>query len=313
MDLAAILTGLIASAFLAGGMLSIAGLGETVSQRAGVLNLGMEGFMAIGGISAIAAVSATGSILIGSLAALASGLALGVLFAVTTVIFRTNQVVTGLAFTFLGTGLAAWAGTSYAGKPAAASFQKMAIPSLSDIPFVGEAFFNHQLPIYLAFFVLPFVLHFILFRTRFGLAILATGENPAAADAAGISVVTIRFGCVMFGCVMSALAGAYLTLVFVPSWSEGMTAGRGWIAIALVIFAAYKPIKVAVAAFFFGLIMALGYTAQTWGWNIPSAFLSSLPYLATLAIMLIPVWIRLKGRRTHRPEGLGIPYYREER
>lgn len=224
-----------------------------------------------------------------------------------------NQVVSGLAFTFLGTGLATWAGTSYAGKPAAAAFEKAPLPGLSEIPALGEMFFNHQAPIYLVFFVLPVALHLLLFRTRFGLSILAVGENPGAADATGIAVVSLRMGCVVFGCMMAALAGAYLTLVFVPSWSEGMTAGRGWIAIALVIFAAYRPIRLVVAAFFFGLISAFGFTAQTWGWTVPSAFLSSLPYLATLIIMIIPVWFTVKGKRSSRPAGLGIPYYREER
>jgi len=313
MDTLTILTGLISSAFLAGGVLALAGLGETVTQRAGVFNLGIEGFMAMGGIAAIAAMSATGNLLIGTLAAIAIGLVMGLLFALTTVIFRVNQVASGLAFTFLGTGLAAWVGTSYAGKPAAASFDKMPLPGLSNIPYLGEAFFNHQMPIYLAFFVLPVVLHFTLFRTRFGLSVLATGENPGAADATGIAVVPIRIACVTFGCVMAACAGAYLTLVFVPSWSDGITAGRGWIAIALVIFARYRPIRVVVASFFFGLITAFGFTAQTWGWSIPSAFLSALPYLATLIIMLSPVWITARGKRTDRPASLGMPYFREER
>lgn len=313
MELIDILAGLIASAFLAGGVLAFAGLGETISQRAGVFNLGIEGFMALGGISAIAGVAATGSLLVGCLAAIIVGLVFGGLFAVTTVIFRVNQVVSGLAFTFLGTGLAGWAGSGYAGKPASVSFDKLPIPGLSKIPVLGDILFNHQLPVYFAFFIIPLVLHLVLFRTRFGLSILAVGENPGAADATGIAVLPLRFGCVIFGCVMAACAGAYLTLVFVPSWSEGMTAGRGWIAIALVIFAAYRPIRVAFAAFLFGLISAFGFSAQTWGWTIPSAFLSALPYLATLVIMLIPVWISRKGNRNERPAALGIPYFREER
>jgi simple sugar transport system permease protein len=313
MEILAILSGLVASAFLAGGVLALAGLGETVTQRAGVFNLGIEGFMAMGGIAAIATVAATESVLLGSLAAAAIGLLFGLMFATTTVILRVNQVVSGLAFTFLGSGLAAWVGTSYAGKPAEAAFEKVALPGLSQIPLFGDMLFNHQTPIYLAFFILPVALHLVLFRTRFGLSLLAVGENPGAADATGIAVVPMRMGCVTFGCIMASLAGAYLTLVFVPSWSEGMTAGRGWIAIALVIFAAYRPIRVALAAFFFGLITAFGFTAQTWGWTVPSAFLSSLPYLATLVIMTIPVWIVLKGKRTDRPAALGIPYFREER
>ena len=308
-----ILTALAASAFLAGGVLALAGLGEAVTQRAGVFNLGIEGFMAMGGIAAIAAVSATGSLTAGVLASIVVGVLMGLVFALTTVIFRVSQVVSGLAFTFLGTGLAYWVGSPYSGRPAAASFSKAPIPILSDIPIIGDIFFNHHLPVYMAFFVFPVVLHLILFRTRFGLNLRAVGENPGAADATGIAVTKLRIGCVVFGCVMAALSGAYLTLVFVPAWSEGLTAGRGWIALALVIFAAYRPIRVAIAAFFFGLITALGFSVQTWGWNIPSAFLSALPYLATLIIMMLPVWITIRGKRTQRPAALGIPYFREER
>lgn len=313
MELTAVIAGLVSSAFLAGGVLALAGLGETISQRAGVFNLGIEGFMAIGGLTAIASVEATENLAAGTLAALAAGLVMGLFFALATVVLRVNQVISGLAFAFLGLGLSAWLGASYAGRPAAVSFEKLEISRLGDIPFLGEALFNHQVPIYLSFFVLPFILHYVLFRTKLGLSIMAIGENPGAADAAGVAVIPLRIGCVMFGCVMAALAGAYLTLVFVPSWSEGITAGRGWIAIALVIFAAYRPIRVAISAFFFGLITAVGFTAQLWGWDVPSAFLSSLPYVATLVIMLVPVWITLKGRRTDRPAALGIPYHREER
>lgn len=154
MEIIEIITGLVASAFLAGGVLAIAGLGETVTQRVGVFNLGIEGFMAMGGICAIATVATTGDVVLGSLAAAGIGILLGIFFAITTVIFRVNQVVSGLAFTFLGTGLATWAGTSYAGKPAAAAFEKAPLPGLSEIPALGEMFFNHQAPIYLVFFVL---------------------------------------------------------------------------------------------------------------------------------------------------------------
>ena len=313
MELLTILVGLVSSAFLAGGVLALAGLGETVGQRAGVFNLGIEGFMAMGGISAIAAVAATEHVVWSTLAAMSVGLIFGLGFAVATVVFRVNQVVCGLAFTFLGTGLASWVGTTYAGRPAAASFEAAALPGLSAIPVLGDMFFNHQIPIYFAFLVLPLAIHLTLFRTRLGLSILAVGENPSAAAATGIAIVPLRIACVTFGCVMSALAGAYLTLVFVPSWSEGITAGRGWIAIALVIFAAYKPVRVAIAAFFFGLITAFGFTAQTWGWAVPSALLSALPYLATLFIMVIPMWSATRSRSAARPAALGAPYYREDR
>ncbi|PHS03713.1 MAG: ABC transporter permease [Blastopirellula sp.] len=313
MDIFTVLSGVVASAFLAGGVLALAGLGETISQRSGVFNLGIEGFMAIGGITAIATVLATGSLFAAVLAAAASGAAMGLFFAATIILWRVNQVVSGLAFAFLGTGLAAWIGTAYAGKPAEVSFEKFPIPGLSDIPFLGNALFNHPLPVYVTFFILPFVLNYVLFHTRFGLSILAVGENPNAADATGISVVPLRMACVVFGCTMAALSGAYLTLVFVPSWSEGITAGRGWIAIAMVIFAAYRPIRVTVSAFMFGLIVAVGFSAQTWGWNVPSAFLSALPYLVTLAFMVFPVWVKITGYRNARPEGLGVPFFSDTR
>lgn len=311
MEILVIIANLLSSALLAGGVLALAGVGETVSERAGVFNLGIEGFIAVGAIAAVATAAATQSLVLATLAAGMSGVALGLLFGLSTVVLRVDQVVAGLAFTFIGTGLAFWLGAPYAGKLVPATYPKLEFPLLSDIPLFGEALFNHEAPIYLAFIVFPIAVHLVLFHTRLGLSVLAIGENPDAAAATGISVIPIRLLCVVFGCLMSGLAGAYLTLVFIPNWSETIVAGRGWIALTLVIFAGYKPLNISMAALFFGLITAFGFSAQSWGWTVPSVIFSALPYVATLMIMFLPLWRRGRRRRTMRPASLGVPYFRE--
>lgn len=305
------MAGLVSSSLLAGGVLALAGTGETIGQRAGIFNLGMEGVMAVGAIIAIVAVQSTGSLSFAVAAAALLGILLGLAFAVCVVLIRVDQVVAGLAFAFLGTGLSAWLGAGYAGTPAVASFGKQPFPVLSGIPFLGEALFDLPLPTYAAFFILPALAWWFLERSRAGLSLRAVGESPSAADAVGIPVIRWRFAALAFGGMMSALSGAYLTLVFVPTWSNGLTGGRGWIALALVIFAGFRPVRLAAAAFFFGLITAIGFSAQVWGLNVPSALLSALPYLATLGVMLST---GLSGqRRSRRPAALGLPFYREER
>lgn len=311
MDILVIIANLLSSALLAGGILALAGVGETVSERAGVFNLGIEGFIAIGAIAAVATAAATGSLFLATLAAGFSGVLLGLFFALSTVLFRVDQVVAGLAFTFVGTGLAFWLGAPYAGKLVSVTYPKVEIPLLSDIPLFGEALFAHQMPVYFAFLLVPLAVHVVLFHTRLGLSILAVGENPSAAAATGIPVIAVRMGCVVFGCLMSGLAGAYLTLVFIPNWSETIVAGRGWIALTLVIFAGYRPLNIAAASLFFGFISAFGFSAQSWGWPVPSVVFSALPYFATLMIMFLPLWRKSRRRRGLRPASLGVPYFRE--
>lgn len=309
-DLVPLLSNLVSSGLLAGGVLALAGTGETVVERAGVFNLGIEGFMAVGAIAAIAVVTATGNLWLGVLAAAALGLLFGLALALVVVLIRVDQVVAGLGFSFLGSGLAAWLGAPYAGTPARVIFARLEIPVLGDLSFFGKAIFSLPLPAYAAFLLCPVLVHLVLFRTRLGLSICSVGENPAAAEAAGLPVVLLRSLCVTFGGMMATLSGAYLTLVLVPTWSEGLTGGRGWITLALVIFAAYRPLRLAVAAFGFGLITAAGFSAQVSGIPVNSAFLSALPYLATLSIMLAA---GLRTRRRVRPAGLGIPFEREPR
>jgi simple sugar transport system permease protein len=236
------------------------------------------------------------------------------IFAGATVVLRANQVLCGLALTLMGTGLAATIGKAYSGMPAPATFAPVAIPYLSDIPLIGRAIFAQNILVYLIYIVLPLVLHLVMFRTRHGLNLRAVGENPAAADAAGIPVQKFRFWYVTAGSSLAAGAGAYLTLAFVPSWSEGVVAGRGWIAVALVIFAGYRPVNAVLAALLFGCITSLGFVGQARNWPIAAPILSMLPYLGTIALIIVPVlaWHRVR-RLMAAPAALGEPYYRDIR
>ena len=309
-----IIAGLLQTSILAGGVLALAALGEVLSERVGVVNLGVEGLMALGAITAIAIVTATPSPTLGLIGALAVGFAVGMIFAAATVGLRANQVLCGLALTLMGTGLAATIGKAYSGMPARATFAPVAIPYLSDIPLLGRAVFTQNVLVYLIYIVIPAVMHFVMFRTRHGLNLRAVGENPAAADAAGISVQRFRFWYVAMGSSLAAGAGAYLTLAFVPSWSEGVVAGRGWIAVALVIFAGYRPINAVLAALLFGAITSLGFVGQARNWPIAAPILSMLPYLGTIALIIVPVlaWHRVR-RLMAAPAALGEPYYRDVR
>jgi general nucleoside transport system permease protein len=309
-----LLTGLLTTAFLAGGVLALAAMGEVLAERVGVVNLGAEGLIAMGAITAVATVSAYPSPLVGFLAALCVGALFGALFALATVTIRANQVLCGLALTLIGTGLAQTIGKSYSGMPVAATFQGVDMPLLSKLPVIGPAFFSQNILVYLIYIILPFGLSYLMFRTRHGMNMRAVGENPAAADAAGIPVTLFRFGYVCAGAALAAGAGAYLVLAFVPAWSDGVVAGRGWIAVALVIFAGYRPIPAALSGLLFGFITALGFVGQARGWPIAPAFLSMLPYAGTIAFIIVPViaWQRMR-RLMAAPAALGQPYFRSVR
>jgi len=309
-----LIAGLLQTAVLAGGVLALAAQGEVLAERVGVVNLGVEGLMALGAITAIATVAASPSPALGFLAALLVGLAFGIAFAAATVIARANQVLCGLALTMIGTGLAAAVGKAYSGMPSPAVFEPVAIPVLSDLPVIGRAFFHQNVLVYLIYIVLPVALHLLMFRTRHGLSMRAVGENPSAADAAGIPVARFRFWYVAAGASLAAGAGAYLTLAFVPSWSEGVVAGRGWIAVALVIFAGYRPLNAVAAALLFGAITSLGFVGQARNWPVAAPVLSMLPYLGTIAFIILPAvaWRRVR-RLMAAPAGLGEPYFRGSR
>jgi general nucleoside transport system permease protein len=308
-----LITGILSTAFLAGGVLALGGLGEVLAERVGVINLGLEGLMALGGISAIITVSHLPLPWLGLLAAIIVGLVFGSIFAAGTVLLRANQTLCGLSLAILGSGLAAAVGRSFSGQPAKATFDGVAIPWLSKIPIVGESFFSQNVLLYVIWIVLPIVIHWLLFHTRQGLNMRAVGENPAAADAVGIPVTAIRFCYVTVGAGLAAAAGGYLTLAFVPSWSAGIVAGRGWIAVALVIFAGYRPYRIAVGALLFGIITALGFVGQARNWPVSPAFLSMLPYLGTIGFMIVPALIwRGMQRRLAAPAALGVGYFRDQ-
>ena len=309
-----LLTGILATSFLAGGVLALAALGEVLAERVGVVNLGVEGLMALGAITAIATALATRSPTLAFLAALLVGLAAGMAFAAAVVGLRANQVLCGLALTLMGTGVAATVGKGYSGQPSPVAFAPWPIPGLSQLPVLGPAFFNQNVLVYLTFVALPAGLHLLMFGTRHGLNLRAVGENPAAADAAGIPVQAIRFWYVSAGSALGAGAGAFLTLAFVPSWSEGVVAGRGWIAVSLVIFAGYRPLNAALAALLFGVVTSLGFVGQARGWPVAPALLSMLPYLGTVGFIIVPAlaWPRMR-RWMAAPAALGEPYRRDVR
>jgi simple sugar transport system permease protein len=308
-----LLTGVLSTALLAGGVLVLGALGEVLAERVGVFNLGLEGLFALGGVTAIIAVARGASPVVGLLAAVVVGAAFGAAFAGAVVGLRANQTLCGLALTIAGSGLASAAGRPYSGQPARAVFEGVAIPGLSELPVLGRAVFSQNPLVYVIWIVLPLFLHWLLYRTRHGMNLRAVGENPAAADAAGVKVGLLRFGYVVAGAGLAGAAGGYLTLAFVPSWSDGITGGRGWIAVALVIFAGFRPLNATLGAFLFGLITALGFVGQARNWPVPPAFLSMLPYLGTIAFMILPALFAGRTRRLLAPAALGVPYFRDER
>ncbi|NVN36919.1 ABC transporter permease [Komagataeibacter swingsii] len=310
----ALLTGMLATAVLAGGVLALAALGEVLAERVGVTNLGVEGLMALGAVTAVMTVSSIPSPWVGLLVAGLVGAVGGMVFAFGAVVMRANQVLCGLATTFMGLGLSTALGHNYAGQPVATTFGHVSVPLLSSIPVIGPALFGQNILIVPIYVLLPTLVHFVMFRTRHGLNMRAVGENPAAADAAGIPVMAMRFWYVTLGGAMAGLAGGYLTLTYVPVWSEGMVAGRGWIALALVIFAGYRPVIVTLSALLFGLVTALSFVGQAHNWPIDPAFLNMLPYLGTMAFIIVPVvvWHRMR-RVMAAPAALAQPYYRDVR
>jgi len=308
-----VFAGILAAAIASGTVIAFAALGELLAERAGVQNLGLEGVMAIGALTAIAVNLIIPNPYIGLLAAIGAGCLMGIIFATATVTLRANQVLCGLGLAFLGTGLSGRLGAPISGFRAKAPFESIRIPVLVDIPVVGEALFDQPLLVYVAFILLPILISYVLMKTRHGMNVRAVGENPATADACGVSVNNVRYLYTVIGCVLAAIGGAYITLAFTPSWIEGITAGRGWIAIALVIFGAWRPLPVVLGALLFGAVTSLGFVAQIQGWGIPASFLAMLPYLGTILLMVIPIIARAKSvkRISASPAALGIPYIRE--
>jgi simple sugar transport system permease protein len=299
----------LAVAVAAGTTFLFASIGEILAERAGVLNLGLEGMMLIGAVAGFMATNASGSLVLGVVAALLAGAALGLLHAVLTVTLRANQVVSGLTLTIFGFGLSALIGQNVVGEPARASFDNVAIPLLSDLPLLGRVFFRQDLLVYLGY-VVAVVAWVALYRTRPGLHLRSVGESAATADAMGVRVSAYRYAAVVVGGALAGLAGAYLSLALTPGWNEGMTAGRGWIAVGLVIFARWNPLWALIGGYLFGLMESLNFQAQAVGITISPFFLGMLPYLFTILAVVIAA--AGAARRLGAPADLGEPYEREE-
>jgi ABC-type uncharacterized transport system permease subunit len=288
-----------------------AAVGEIIAERSGVLNLGVEGMMLVGAVTGFLVNNSVQEPWLGVLAAVGAGAAMGLLHAVFVIGLRTHQVVTGLALVIFGSGLSAYLGNSVVGEPPPETFQRVVIPGLSAIPVVGRILFTQDALVYLGA-ALAVVAWWVLFRTRLGINLRSVGESPETADAVGISVATTRYLAVVCGGGFAGLAGAHLSLAQAPSWVPNLTAGRGWIAIALVIFATWNPLRAALGGYLFGCLEALVFRLQAVEVDISPFFVSMLPYLFTIVVLVLISRGKL-NRRLAAPAALGTTFVREER
>lgn len=309
-----LLIGVLAATVAAATPLLLAGLGEIVVERSGVLNLGIEGVMLVGAMTAFAGAALTSSATIGLLAGVVAAVLMGALFAALTISIRTDQIVTGLAIVVLGDGLSRFFGRSFVGVDLGAVYGVTAIPGLAAIPVVGPVFFRQNWLVYASYVFVPATWYF-LNRTRGGLTLWATGEKPSSVDVSGRSVLAIRYGAVLFGSAMAGLGGAFLSLGYLHSWVEGITAGRGWIALALVILAGWDPVRLLVGAYIFGLAYILAFQSQTMGGifqHVSTYIVQMFPYVLAI-VVLAAMGRRSLRRRAAPPAALTLPYVREQR
>ena len=297
---------LIAATLNAGTVLAIASLGLLINEKVGIVNLGAEGIMLCAALAGFAAVVHSGSTLVGFAAGMAAGAVLAAIFGLLVIWLNTNQYATGLALSLFGGGFSAFAGTGYvqARLPEQAQW---AIPVLGDVPFIGPALFRHHPMVYFAM-VLTLALIWFLYRTRTGLVLRSVGESPESAHALGYPVRRIRLAAVVAGGALCGLAGAYISTVYTPLWVEGMVAGKGWIALALTTFATWRPARVLLGAYLFGGVTMLQFHLQGAGVNVPSQFLTMMPYVATVVVLALisrnPAWIRV-----NMPSSIGKPFH----
>ena len=313
------------SAIPASTVVVLAATGVLLNERVGVMNLGQEGLIGIGAVYSVIAVSSwsVGSPWIAMLVGMIAAAVAGLVFALFVVVFKASQVLVGLALALGGIGLSNQLGTNRNGTPIQVQFQEVNPGGKFDDNDFFEAFLFHEPPVYLAYIVIPAFLWFLLFRTRHGMNMRAVGENPAAADAVGVSVTWSRLGYTVLGAALAGAGGSYMVLSFTPTWSPDIARGRGWVALAVVIFAGWRPFRAVAGALLYGGMISLGVTAQARGWDLPALeardlafFLSMLPFLVTLIAILIPAGAAKIGRRvrsTTAPAALATPYSREDR
>ena len=297
---------LIAATLNAGTVLAIASMGLLINEKVGIVNLGAEGMMLCAAIAGFATVVHTGNDWLGFAAGMGAGALLAAVFGWLVIWLNTNQYATGLALTLFGTGFSAFVGTAFvqAKMPERATH---AIPVLTDIPLLGPALFRHHPLVYLAMAFTAGLIWY-LYRTRQGLVLRSVGESPESAHALGYPVRRIRLAAVVVGGALCGLAGAYLSVIYTPLWVEGMVAGKGWIALALTTFATWRPARVLLGAYLFGGVTMLQFHLQSVGVEVPSEFLTMLPYVATILVLALisrnPQWIRI-----NMPASIGKPFY----
>jgi len=298
---------LTSSAVAAAIPLMFAGVGELVTEKSGVLNLGVEGMMLMGAVTGYAVTAVTGNPWLGVLAAIGAGIAMSLLFAFLVLSMLANQVATGLSLTIFGIGLSAYVGKPYTSAAVRESIGTWVIPGLSKIPVLGPALFSLTPLDYLAFIMFA-VVGWFLYRTRAGLVLRSVGESPQVAHSVGFPVIGVRYGATLFGGAMAGLAGGYYSIVNLHLWQEQLTSGRGWIALALVVFATWRPGRLLIGALLFGAVTGLQFYAQAIGVPVPTQFLAMLPYVATVVVLVLisrnPNTIRLNA-----PASLGKPFF----
>lgn len=285
--------------------LMLVALGEMVCEKSGVLNLGQEGLLLISAVAGFIVMTVTGSHTVAFLGAMMAGVVLSLIFAFLAITLSANQIASGLALTIFGAGLSAFIGTTYVGM-GIEGLPKWSLPLLSDIPYIGKTLFQHDIIVYLTWGLLVLII-WVFKRSRLGLNINAIGENPEAANAIGIPVLAIRYGCVLFGGAMAGLAGGYLSLSYTPMWSEGMSSGLGWIALALVVFASWKAERVLLGACLFGFASILHLVLQGTRFEISPSLMAMLPYVATIIVL---VWLSSDAHKNalSAPRSLGQAY-----
>lgn len=306
-----LVTQLLAAAMAAGTPLLFATLGGILIERSGIIQLGAEGLMLMGAVTAAITFLTWSNFWLAIVAVLVVTSLLGALHALLTVTLRANQIVSGLALTLFGSGLSAYLGKAITGHPLSGAVPKLELPWLDGAPVIGALFGHLDLFTWISL-ALVVLMTVYLYQTRWGLHLKAVGDNPATADVMGIRVQGFRYGCVIVGSALMGLGGANLLMVFSPTWIEGMTAGRGWIAVALIIFARWNPLYALGAAYFFGLLDTVGFRLQLAGSPIPSYFLKMIPYVITIGVLILVGW-RTKHRLSGSPQALGVPYIREQR